>query len=166
MVRALSGLVRLAAGAVVRLVKAALLLVLEAGIPYGLLTQIGSPLPRHLPTTDQISRVLTGPVSDTLVLNVLALALWVLWAAFTLSVVVEVIAAVRGVPRPRLGPIAPLQTLAGGQRRRGQPDPVGYPHPHGQPVPEREPRPVGHPQRDRNPEHNRRRPGGFGQRRP
>ena len=113
MVRALSMLVRLAAGALVRLVKAALLVALLAGIPYGLLTQIGSPLPRHLPSTDQIGDVLTGPVSDALVLNVLAVALWILWAAFGVSFTVEVIAAVRGVPRPRLGPIAPLQTLAG-----------------------------------------------------
>jgi DNA-binding SARP family transcriptional activator len=112
-VRALATLTRLTAGAAGRLVKAAMLLVLLAGIPYGLLTQIGSPLPRHLPTTDQISHVLTGPVSDTLVLDLLAVALWVLWAPFTVSFVVEVVAAVRGVPRPRLGPIAPLQTLAG-----------------------------------------------------
>ena len=113
MVRALSTLIRFTARVVVRLVKAALLVALLAGIPYGLLTQIGSPLPRHLPTSDQISHTLTGPVSDTLVLNVLAAALWILWAAFVVSFAVEVVAAVRGVPRPRLGPIAPLQTLAG-----------------------------------------------------
>ncbi len=111
--RALSTLARLAANAVVRLIKAGLLAALLGGIPYGLLTQIGSPLPRRWPTGDQVGHLLTAPVSDTLVLDVLALALWILWAAFAISFVVEVVAAVRGVPRPHLGPIAPLQTLAG-----------------------------------------------------
>jgi DNA-binding SARP family transcriptional activator len=112
-VHALSMLVRLTRRLILRLVKAVLAVALLAGIPCGLLTQIGSPLPRHLATADHLIRVLTRPVSDALVLNVLALALWVLWAAFAVSFVVEVLAAVRGVPQPRLGPIVPLQTLAG-----------------------------------------------------
>jgi DNA-binding SARP family transcriptional activator len=107
------GLLRLGGAMMDRLIKAALLLAILAGIPYGMLTQIGSPLPHRLPTVDQIGHALTAPVSDTIVLNLLALALWVLWAAFVVSFVVEVISVIRGVPRPRLGPIAPLQTLAG-----------------------------------------------------
>ena len=98
--RALSALARFTATAVVRLVKISLLAALLAGIPYGLLTQIGSPLPTRWPTSDQLGHVLTGPVSDTLVLNVLAVALWVLWAAFTFSFAVEVVAANRALLRP------------------------------------------------------------------
>jgi DNA-binding SARP family transcriptional activator len=111
--RLFAGLLRLTGALVARLVKAALLVAILAGIPYGLLTQVGPPLPHTLPTVDQIGHALTAPVSDTIVLNLLALALWVLWAAFVVSFVVEVVSAIRGVPRPRLGPIAPMQTLAG-----------------------------------------------------
>jgi len=56
---------------------------------------------------------LTEPVSDALVLDVLAVAAWILWATFTLSVVVEVAAAVRGVPAPRVRLLGPTQALAG-----------------------------------------------------
>ena len=111
--RALSTLLRVAAAIVLRLTKVGLLVTLLAGIPYGLLTQIGSPLPDHLPTTEQLHHLMTAPVSDTLVIDVLALALWILWAAFVVSFAVEVVAAIRGRPRPRLGPIAPMQSLAG-----------------------------------------------------
>jgi DNA-binding SARP family transcriptional activator len=97
----------------VRLVKAGLLVAILTGIPYGLATQIGSPLPDTVPTTDQISHALTSPVSDTMVLDLLAIALWILWTAFLVTFAVEILAAVRGVPAPRLRPIAPLQTLTG-----------------------------------------------------
>jgi DNA-binding SARP family transcriptional activator len=113
-VRVLSGLVRLIGQLLARLVKAGLLVAIVAGIPYGLYTQIGRPLPDRLPRSlDQVSQALTAPVSDTLVLHVLALALWVLWGAFLVCLLVEVAAAVRGVPAPRLRLVAPLQTVAG-----------------------------------------------------
>ena len=96
-----------------RLLKAGLLLALLAGVPYGLLTQIGSPLPDAPPTLTDVERLLTTPVSDTLVLDLLAVAVWILWAAFAASVLVETSAAIRGVPAPRLPVVSPLQAVAG-----------------------------------------------------
>jgi hypothetical protein len=111
--RLLSGPIRLAAEMLARLVKATLLVALIAGIPYGLLTQVGPPLPRQWPTVDELPQALTAPVSDTLVLHLLAAALWLLWAAFVVCLIVEVTAAIRGVPAPRLRLMSPLQTFAG-----------------------------------------------------
>ncbi|MBT8225651.1 MAG: LysM peptidoglycan-binding domain-containing protein [Dactylosporangium sp.] len=111
--RFLASIPRLAAACAVRLVKLGLLTALVGGIPYGLLTQIGVPIPRTLPSIADIPRLLTTPVTDTLVLALLADALWILWAAFTISVLAELAAALRGTPAPRLPTIAPMQALAG-----------------------------------------------------
>jgi DNA-binding SARP family transcriptional activator len=111
--RVLSGLTRLAGWLLARLVKAALLAAIVAGIPYGLLTQIGAPVPRQWPTVEELLAALTAPVPDTLVLHLLAAAVWLLWAAFMVCLLVEVAAAIRGVPAPRLRAVSPLQTLAG-----------------------------------------------------
>jgi DNA-binding SARP family transcriptional activator len=113
LVRIIARIPRLAAAATVRLTKLTLLTALVAGIPYGLLTQIGSPLPRHPPTPDELGGLLTTPVSETLVLALLADALWILWAAFTISVAAELVAAIRGTPAPGLPTVAPMQALAG-----------------------------------------------------
>ncbi|WP_203933881.1 BTAD domain-containing putative transcriptional regulator [Virgisporangium ochraceum] len=96
-----------------RLARTGLLIALLVGVPYGLLSQVGSPLPDHLPDTDRIGRVLVEPASDEMVLQLLGVALWIVWVAFVASVVVEVVAALRGVPSPRLRPIAPMQTFVG-----------------------------------------------------
>src|SRR5436305_7107257 len=100
------------AGLLARLLKLVLLLGLLAGIPAGLVTQIGWPLPRQLPTLDAAKHALTAPVSDTAVLNLLAIALWVLWAAFCVSLLVEIGAALAGTPAPRIPGLAPVQPLA------------------------------------------------------
>ncbi|WP_345074649.1 BTAD domain-containing putative transcriptional regulator [Phytohabitans flavus] len=109
----MSALTRGIGSLIARAVKAVLLLATLAGIPYGLLTQIGSPLPATPPTGNAVLNALTEPVSDTLILDVLAVAAWILWAAFTACVLLEIAAAVRGVPAPRLRLVSPLQTLAG-----------------------------------------------------
>lgn len=96
-----------------RILRTGLLVLLLAGVPYGLVTQLGSPLPDRVPGVGEIGRALVEPASDDVVLNALAVALWVVWAAFAVSVVVEVAAALRGVPAPRLRPIAPMQTFVG-----------------------------------------------------
>jgi len=89
-----------------------------SGVPAGLLTQIPWPsvaqtrrvLDDPVPT---VERALTGGLSDTTAIVALAIALWVLWAAFTLSVLVELAAAIRGVPVPHYRLLGPTQTLAG-----------------------------------------------------
>jgi hypothetical protein len=112
-VRALSALARLTGQMVTRLARTTLLVAILAGVPYGLLTQLGSPLPRTVPSIETVLHALAEPVPDALVLDVLAGAAWILWAAFILSVAVEVAAAVRGVPVPRYRLLRPTQTLAG-----------------------------------------------------
>src|SRR5262245_30895387 len=106
------------AGWLVGLAKLALLLVILAGIPTGLVTQIGPPWPANprgvaddLP--QRVHHFLTAEVSDTVVVNLLAAALWILWLAFTVCVLAEASAAIRGTPVRRLAGIGPLQDLAG-----------------------------------------------------
>ncbi len=103
---------------IVAVVKAIALLTLLGGVPAGLLTQIPWPslaqtrrvLSDPLPA---VEHALTGGLSDTTAVVALAVALWILWAAFTLSVVVELAAAIRGVPVPHYRLLGPAQTLAG-----------------------------------------------------
>ncbi|MGH3679897.1 MAG: hypothetical protein ACRDT2_06525, partial [Natronosporangium sp.] len=57
---------------------------LLAAVPYGLVTQIGWPLPRTYPRTaeqvlPQLQEWLTTPVTDRVGLNLLAVAMWILW---------------------------------------------------------------------------------------
>ncbi|MEX5713837.1 hypothetical protein AB1484_38110, partial [Parafrankia sp. FMc6] len=109
---------RLAAGALAlgRLVRAALalaaLIALIVGLPWGLAHFIGWPLPHHVPSWDEIEARLTGPMDDTLLLDILAVLLWPLWAAFTLSVAVAVPEVVREARWPSHRPPLP----AGGMR--------------------------------------------------
>jgi hypothetical protein len=99
---------------VTRLFSATVLVLLLAGAPWGLATQIGWPLPRTLPTTiADAQRVLTTPVTDQMVINLLAVAMWIIWAAFAVSVIAEVPARVRGVSPRRVPVIAPIQHVAG-----------------------------------------------------
>jgi hypothetical protein len=95
-----------------RLSKLAVLAGLLAGVPIGLVTQVPTVLPRSVPTGEQILGLLTSPVSDSTVITLIAVALWIVWAAFVISLGIEIVATARGVPRPRWGPIAPLQSLA------------------------------------------------------
>jgi len=89
------------------------LLALLAGIPAGLWHFVGWPLPRRIPTTwAGWERVLTSSFPDAAVENLLAIALWIVWAAFAYSVWVEW-RATRGA-RPRRLPMvfSPVQALA------------------------------------------------------
>ncbi|ABW12017.1 response regulator receiver and SARP domain protein [Parafrankia sp. EAN1pec] len=101
---------RLAAGglALGRLVRAAValaaLIALIVGLPWGLAHFIGWPLPHHLPSWDEVEARLTGPMDDTLLLDILAVLLWPLWAAFTLSVVFAVPDVVREARWPSHSP--------------------------------------------------------------
>jgi DNA-binding SARP family transcriptional activator len=96
-----------------RLLRLAVLAGMLAGVPYGLVTQIGWPLPETLPTSvEDLQGWLTTPVTDQMVINLLALAMWTLWVTFTASAAGEVIGALRGVCVPRLGGLAPMQHLA------------------------------------------------------
>ena len=80
-------------------VTAALLLVASiAGLPAALLVFIGWPLPSHIPTGDQLASWITTPVTDTVIINALAVAAWLLWAAFVHAIAAEARAAWQGLP--------------------------------------------------------------------
>src|SRR6185437_2114623 len=85
---------------------------LLAGLPWGLARLTGSPLPRTWPGWAQVQRFFASPLTDGAIIRLLAGAAWVLWAVFALSLVIELIAAARGQPAPRLPAIAPVQALA------------------------------------------------------
>jgi DNA-binding SARP family transcriptional activator len=85
---------------------------LLAGLPWGLEAMTGSPLPRSWPGWAQAQRFLASPLTDGAIIRFLADAAWLLWAAFALSLAIELIAATRGQPAPRLPAIAPVQALA------------------------------------------------------
>ncbi|ORT98534.1 hypothetical protein UK99_01505 [Frankia casuarinae] len=110
---------RLASGglALGRLVRAALalaaLIALIVGLPWGLAHFIGWPLPHHVPSWDEIEARLTGPMDDTLLLDILAVLLWPLWAAFTLSVVFAVPDVVREARWPSHRPPLPASGMRG-----------------------------------------------------
>ena len=92
-------------------VGAALALVaLVAGVPTGLVALAGPPpLPTGLPDRAD----LTQPIGTDLLLTVLLVVVWLAWALFVLSVIVEVASALRGGGLPRHVPFAgPAQTLA------------------------------------------------------
>ncbi|MCC9309963.1 LysM peptidoglycan-binding domain-containing protein [Kitasatospora sp. RB6PN24] len=70
-----------------------LLLAILVGIPYGLVSFVGWPLPASMPTMD----TLTQDVSVTTFIAIFACFVWVLWAQFAVCVAVELRSALRGV---------------------------------------------------------------------
>ncbi|GLH98807.1 hypothetical protein [Phytohabitans aurantiacus] len=97
----------------VRVSSAVVLLATVVGIPAGLVCFVGWPLPTDPPTTwEEFSAILTGSVPDTAVLGLLALALWLTWAAFCHALVIELAAAHRGKPARQSRLISPMQALA------------------------------------------------------
>ena len=97
----------------VRAVSLLTTLTLIGGVPAALAGFVGWPLPRRLPTGwAGWAHVLTGGFPDQAVINLLAVALWLVWAAFCYSLAGELAAARKGrVPRSVRG-ISPLQSLA------------------------------------------------------
>ncbi|NKQ55572.1 hypothetical protein HFP15_22055 [Amycolatopsis sp. K13G38] len=75
------------------------------GVPWGLITFIGWPLPDHIPTGDEIEATLLNPLSVTLLLNILACIAWPTWLVFAFDVARCVPDAVRGVRPPAIGPM-------------------------------------------------------------
>ncbi|MEV6930862.1 BTAD domain-containing putative transcriptional regulator [Dactylosporangium sp. NPDC051485] len=98
---------------IVRATSALTLLALLGGLPTALVTFAGWPLPRSLPTDwAGWSAILTGGFPDTAVVNLLTIALWLVWAAFCYSLLGELVAARRGRPARTIRVISPMQALA------------------------------------------------------
>jgi hypothetical protein len=84
-----------------------ILALLVVGIPTLLIGQVGWPLPTRWPDLDTLRWTLTaGGMSHTVVVNTLAIVVWVAWLQVTVAVLAELTAAVRGRAADRL-PLAP-----------------------------------------------------------
>lgn len=87
-------------------------LLLLVGVPVGLATLVGWPLPTSMPDSAALSQALNRGITDEFIVNALAVVAWLAWAQLALAVLVEAVAAVRGRP-PRELPLAPgLQVAA------------------------------------------------------
>ncbi|WP_157074777.1 LysM peptidoglycan-binding domain-containing protein [Janibacter limosus] len=72
------------------------------GLPAALVVLGGNPLPAEVPTLTQLVDALSRPDDGTLLIGIITVVGWLVWATLALSFVVEIPAAVRGVPAPRL----------------------------------------------------------------
>ena len=70
---------------------------LVVGIPVALAVGIGWPLPRTVPSLEELGRVLSGSaISDQAIVAVLAAVLWIAWLILVGCVAVEMVRAARG----------------------------------------------------------------------
>jgi len=86
---------------------------LLVGIPASLI-MLGAvpPAPSSLPSLDQVMDALTEPDDGALLVATVTWIAWAGWLTLALSILVEIPAAVRGVPAPRLPALGPQQRLA------------------------------------------------------
>jgi LysM repeat protein len=88
-----------------RLIGAAATLLLAAllvGMPWLLLHTAGSPIPTRIPSAADVAGWLTRPDDGTLALGAIRYAGWLVWLVLAGTVLVEIVAAVRGGQAPRL----------------------------------------------------------------
>lgn len=83
------------------------------GIPYGLATFIGWPLPDHLPAIGELGDLLISPLSDEMIVDGLACVLWATWACFALSLITELGAELFDRSVPRLPGFGWAQAISG-----------------------------------------------------
>lgn len=89
-----------------------LLALLVGGLPSLLWWIGGAPLPDSMPSLTRVGDWLLQPDSGQLLLSVLLGLAWLGWAWFTLGVIAETTAQVRGRSLPRLPALGPPQQLA------------------------------------------------------
>ena len=88
------------------------LAVLVVGLPVALYKLGGDPLPQHVPAWSHITTLLLHRDNGTVFLGAVRDISWIAWAAFTVAVVTEAQAALRGRRAPRLR-LGGLQNSAG-----------------------------------------------------
>ena len=87
-----------------------LILAMVVGTPLLLLGIGVTPWTAHL---SELGTLLTSPDDGTLALFVIGVVAWIAWAVLAVSLVVEILAAIRGVTAPRLPGLTLPQGLAG-----------------------------------------------------
>ncbi|MDG4803168.1 BTAD domain-containing putative transcriptional regulator [Micromonospora sp. WMMD980] len=95
-----------------RLAGLGILVLLTAGVPYALIRYVGWPLPRQVPTWQDVGTALTSPLTDAMLGNAVVCLLWAVWAAFIWSLIAEVAETVTGIRLPQPRAIAPARGLA------------------------------------------------------
>jgi DNA-binding SARP family transcriptional activator len=88
------------------------LLALVAGVPLLLSSTLGWPLPKQPPTLAWLRQVLTARITDTAVIDTLAVAAWIAWLYMVGCITVELLVQARGLSRPRRRPSGMGQQLA------------------------------------------------------
>src|ERR1700685_2237205 len=88
------------------------LVLLVAGLPVVLYRFGGSPVPHRIPSLHQVTAALLRRDSGSLFFGVVRDVSWVAWALFSLAVITETLAALRGRQAPRLR-LGGLQNVAG-----------------------------------------------------
>ncbi|MCP5035622.1 MAG: hypothetical protein GY939_27810 [Actinomycetia bacterium] len=84
-----------------------------AVVPYLLVRYVGNPLPTGVPAWDEVVLSLQSrEVDDSLIVQFLAVVVWVVWAQLLMSFFVEVRAAVRGVKTSAVRGLGATQWLA------------------------------------------------------
>jgi nucleoid-associated protein YgaU len=89
-----------------------ILLLILVGIPAALVALRGNPLPDHVPDAGLLLDRLVAPDDGSLFLAALTWLGWLAWASFALSVAVEALAQLRGLPSPHLPALGPQQRAA------------------------------------------------------
>ena len=72
------------------------------GLPVALIVLGGNPLPAEVPSLGEMVDALTRPDDGTLLIAIITVVGWLVWATLAMSFLVEIPAAIRGVPAPRL----------------------------------------------------------------
>jgi LysM repeat protein len=78
------------------------LLAIVAGLPLVLLAIGASPIPHSMPSLETIKSALSSQDDGTLALGFIKLVAWAAWAFLTLSILLELISRVRGIPVPHM----------------------------------------------------------------
>lgn len=91
---------------------AAAILVLVGGVPWALSTFVGWPLPSSIPSWSEITTALGDTyIPDTFLAKALAVVCWLVWIELVASLLVEVVAVLRGRQAANVPLTGPVQRL-------------------------------------------------------
>jgi DNA-binding SARP family transcriptional activator/nucleoid-associated protein YgaU len=85
---------------------------LLVGPPVALATFVGWPLPRRLPSRSGAEQAIRIGIPDEVLVNGLAVVIWLVWAQLAVAVLAEVVATMRGRPTARLPLMPGMQQAA------------------------------------------------------
>lgn len=84
------------------------------GLPALLVALGGLPVPADVPSLEELRQALTTPDDGTLVLGAVNVLGWLVWASLAVTILVELVAQLRGLPAPTLPALGLPQSTARG----------------------------------------------------